>query len=264
MPEPELNKKWDKLLRAYARRPQPQVLLHPVSRRALQAEAAKTFGTSAKAPKKESIFAKWWVRGPLAVGFAAWAVLLVAQNRRYEESRMVAGREMPIAASPQAGRVALDSKSAAAPMAAQASAKLAASGASAAAGEFSYSTRQALKTQSSWRNTYATPVLEGRRKTADALVANAPTAASEVVLQTFQINRNGAEVRVQDRDGSVYSGQVTGAGATAEYGFAVQGTNRSTQQAVNFTGQVEAARVSGMATVGETNQVPVEAVPAAK
>jgi len=127
------------------------------------------------------------------------------------------------------------------------------------------------------------------------------SGAAAPALNLFQLERSGDRVRVVDADGSVYTGNVIAAQgiqgqtarkqqlmdsagqapSTVNYSFAVHGVNNSSRQRVDFNGsfmqvpignvngmlsnfqnQGQAARVSGTATVGASNQFRVEAAPA--
>jgi hypothetical protein len=260
MGEPETNKKWDGLLRAYAKKPQPETVLHPVSRKALHAEVARTFGAEKTSKAKAGALSRWWIRWPLAVGFAACAVLMIVQNRRFEETRAQEkfgmGSELAKAPAPIAEREK-------------------ARGAEAPAGR--------ARTLGAMAATARAP----QPATPLAAAAGGPYFLSgtpaPAVLQAFQVQRNGSNVMVTDRDGSIYTGQVVAppTRTVAGYSFTVNGMNRSIQQAVQFDARLDsptnevaadalatsrdfkqngAARVSGTARVGSTNQIHIEAM----
>jgi hypothetical protein len=110
--------------------------------------------------------------------------------------------------------------------------------------------------------------------------ANNSLANNSDVLNRFSMRQYGRRVDFRDADGSAYTGQVV----TLKQGtnvFRAMGTNMTLQQSVIFTGQISRAaapaqlkqrtagrqvpladqplRVQGQATVGNTNQIQVDA-----
>jgi len=277
MPETEPNKKWDALLRAYAKKQRREVELHPVSRRALQDEVTRTFGTETDRAAKRSLLARWWFRAPLAGVFAACAILLIIQNRRFEETKALDSRAMPSAGPMPESAATLDLVKAKPAVIA---------GGAIGGGGFGGATVAARSASA-----LGAPAGSARQLQAyDNLTQNARSSfqnyfSGQKVLNSFLLDRSGDRVLVTDKDGSVYSGQVVAGKAetTAGYSFAVHGVNNSIQQAVDFKGrfdtvpvplitvnglvsnaanQMPQARISGTATVGATNQFRVEAAPA--
>jgi hypothetical protein len=200
--------------------------------------------------------------------------LLVVQNRRFEEQQSLDRRAMPMSAAnapptgaaPQGQEISRPAIVTAEAIAAR-SPSLAKNGPAFAAG--SISGGQAMEKLG----------LSDTRQ----LFQNGPP--TQKVLNSFQVERTGDRVRVTDGDGSVYTGQALATRTTAGtgYSFAVHGVNHSIQQPVDFNGrldaspaqlqrvngavtnaqnQSQAARVSGTATVGATNQFPIDAIPA--
>jgi len=257
MAEPEPNKKWDELLRAQARAPRPEIDLDPVTRRLLQEEVKKAYGAALARPSKLHAFSRWWIRWPLATAFVACAILLVVQNRRFEETKKPEDQKREPASS--------DLLSSAEAPRGQAfgGRMLAAPGAAPAARAENDAASGSVATRTE-RQGYAL------RDSAPPYFLNAQPEQS-AALRAFRVEKQGSNVIVLDRDGSVYSGDVVEErGATVGgYVFRVQGTNQTAQQAVDFQGrldfttnaqtQVANARVTGAATVGTTNQVRVDA-----
>ena len=185
----------------------------------------------------------------MAAAFVGCAVLLILQNRRFEEGQNYSRRPVEMAA-------AKDLKQSAAPSYASAAAA-----ASVFGGVAMDKVELDSGSQMFWNS--------------------APAQAPQPILNSFQVRRQGDQVVVRDEDGSVYKGKAEGGAATA-YNFAVQGVNNRSQQAVQFRGQMTqmtqmtagnsrasngqsqalvaaAARVSGTVTVGATNQFQIEA-----
>jgi hypothetical protein len=133
------------------------------------------------------------------------------------------------------------------------------------------------------------PKQEMTARETSVLLANqaaAPTASAmggaaavkkPQVLDRFEMQQNGTQLRFVDADQSTYSGTLF-ASATATNAFRAAGTNRTLQQSVIFTGQVvrtraaparqnqpqvrlatEQVRVQGQAQVGGTNQIKIDA-----
>jgi hypothetical protein len=276
MPEPEPNKKWDALLRAHAKKPHPEAQLHPVSRRALQEEVKKTYGTGEALPKKPGLFSHWWLRGPLAAGFAACAVLLILQNRRFEDTKSF---DNPT------GSLLTGAAPASAPVFQEEKAK------SPAAQSF-FGGRLLVASNTVEANGAVTVTTAGSAPVTDRLSGNEVNfqfqnqAATQDVLRSFRVERMGDRVQVTDDDGSVYAGKIAEPrmATNGSYAFAVHGVNHTLQQAVVFSGRLDAAgaqqgavngaagnnlqalnkiaRVHGVAKVGATNQIQVNAVPA--
>jgi hypothetical protein len=112
-----------------------------------------------------------------------------------------------------------------------------------------------------------------------------PTGApTNTVLANFEIRLAGNTLAIVDRDGSVYRGtsETTDNAATAiatapatGIQFRVSGLNQTTKQSIVFTGTLipapgastatpfDNARITGTVTIGETNRVEIQAVPAA-
>jgi hypothetical protein len=279
MPEPEQNKKWDALLRAYAKKPRPEIELHPVSRRVLQDEVKKTFGTGGGAAKKAGLFSRWWFRWPLAAAFGACAILLIVQNRRFEEQQSLDRRVMPMSAAnappPTAAPQATELASPAVVTAGTIAGRLDAPSNLLTRNKAAFGASARFTAQGGAVDKLF--VSNGRQ-----LFQNGPPA--QKVLNSFQVERTGDRVQVTDGDGSVYTGQVVAlrVEAATSYSFAVHGVNNSIQQPVDFNGRFDSnqtqlqrdngavsnaqnlsqtVRVSGTATVGATNQFPVDAIP---
>lgn len=237
--------------------------------------------------KKPGLFSAWWLRWPLAAGFVACAVLLIAQNRRFEDQKSyAANRSLPAVPAPSVNAPTMTAASAPPPPKVSAAPPAASMFKAVAADNLTRNDSQQM-----FQN----------------VAAQAPPAE---VLNSFQVKREGNQVLVTDADGSVYTGAVvppvqTGASkakpgfggaarametqagrasaaATAPegdgYSFAVRGVNNRVRQAVHFNGrftatpltnnslsnfqnQGQSARVSGVATVGATNQIQVDATP---
>ena len=278
MPETEPNKKWDALLRAYAKKQRRDVELHPVSRRALQDEVKKTFGTETGRGEKRSLLTRWWFRAPLAGVFAACAVMLSIQNRRFEETKGLDRRMTPLTAAKAPESAATLDLVKAKPMVT--------AGGTIGGGGFGGANVVARSASPLGAAAGSFRQLQAY----DNLTQNARSSfqnniSGQKVLNSFLLDRSGDRVLVTDKDGSVYSGQVLAAKTetAAGYSFAVHGVNNSIQQAVDFKGrfdtvpnqaqnvngyvsnaanQTPQARISGTATVGATNQFRVEAAPA--
>jgi hypothetical protein len=261
MPEPEQNKKMDGLLRAYARRPRPTVALHPASRRALQEEVKTVFGGEERKPKKARFWPAWWIRWPLAAGLAAWAVVLVLGNRRFEEGQ-ARSREASnyLAVEKSKGPRHEPEVAAAAPapaMPAPIAAPMIPAPSAAPMSAVSAGTMTARPTGGAFG---------GGSVAADSLPQSVQQsfqnrAPAQRVFDNFQVRREGERVLVTDGDGSVYAGNVVrppagtmerrnrtaAAAASAEggYSFAVQGTNRSLRESVSFSGNLANEAMGG-------------------
>lgn len=263
----------DALLRAYGKRPRPGVELHPAARRALQDEVKTVFGRATR-PRPKPIWAGWWLRLPLAGAFAAVAVMLILQNRRYEkaqhysreagatlagsghirarEANEVARESRPMASpgpAPGAGPMSsLSTARAIAPSEPAGATNTLASAPPATFGEAAQSDMPrpsaAVVTRSGRRASQVTP----------PIFKSAPPAP--VVLDTFRVQRQGENVLVTDGDGSVYRGKVVKPTAEAtgkpsapgeenSYTFSVQGVNQSLRQPVNFHGRVAVVSKAG-------------------
>ncbi len=293
MPESEPNKRMDALLRAYAKRVRPGVQLYQASRRALQEEVKKVYGGGEAKVKKGRFWPAWWIRWPVAAGLAAWAVLLVVNNRRFEEGQARSRQAANFLAARKSESLRREPEMAAAPPAPSAAPMALAP----AAAPMSAAPSGAAKMIQGVGGVAATADL--MFQSGQQLFQN--SAPAQQVLNNFRVQREGERVLVTDGDGSVYAGNVVSpdrealgrrrsvaAGEMGEmaYGFAVRGTNRSLQQSVSFKGnlanaavgaaqggnaplvnqtqnapqaQNQAARVTGTVTVGGTNQYRVEA-----
>lgn len=239
--------------------------LHPATRRLLQGEAARQQGESARKPPPGNFLEKMfflplprltWVLSALAILAAGTWVFLgtLPKSKEFAANSETAGFVQGAATlAKEAGSAGGDLGDrtvtvAAAPAPAAPPAPVAVVMKGGTVGQQSYN----------FRNNYAVAATGGKadgpaggdfKKSPDE--AKTKRANQAVLMDSFQFEQAGEQVRIVDNDGSVYTGKLVAAEKVSlikksaesntpnqSFRFTVTGTNRSWNQRVAITGEV--------------------------